>query len=242
MTISIAIPPLDSLSQIGLSRVSSSLLTDPNPQSSSLPLIEAHDGIAAQLSYTVPSDTFAGGLDPLTPKSSTPGGTAALASITSNIVATLNSVQNSNGQSVSQAVGLLLQSQGFLLLFQALAASETTATASVSTGQLASLVPTSGLEKNGTVAASNSHGNSPEHANANSSTSAATSSSANAPGSKSPDAASSPYFHKLLGELDSTLNTPAPAAATGATPQTFELDVFLQWLSHNGSSSIAANA
>ena len=241
MSVSLVIPAVTHVTASGLSGVGGPLLTDPNSQSSALPVISQRSAVASHTSGPAVGLTGGRGLDPLTPSTATTREAAALTTVINSITTTLATIQSSTGQSVNQAVSQLLQSQGFLLLFHVLGASvgpdsANSETVTVQLGDLLSGVST---------AAPSGKANS----GATSATAAIASSTAtgNLSGTHG-QTESAPYFQKLLGELAGTLGVKTPSEANGTAsglPSPFsssELDLFLKWLSLNGSGSVVANA
>lgn len=231
MPISLTIPAVTSAnpasSNATLNAIAGPLLGEPNSQSAPLPVIFSRSAIATQGDSTAASLQPMYGLDPLTPLSETASQAAALTRVIDSATSTLNSIQSSTGQSVNQGVGQLLQAHGFLLLFHALGGSSSSTDSSPA--QFGSLLTQS----------------------ADASASGDTLAAAGAPADNhilSDANNSAPYFQKLLGELAGTFGAITNGAAgpagdgTNLAFNSSELDLFLKWLSLNGTGSVVASA
>lgn len=163
----------------------------------------------------VNTDTSTPSLDPLTPLASTPGDASALATVLSAASTTLDRVKGDTTEAAP-----LLQSPGFQLLLNVLSSDvlssdvlgSSEAAASASNTQLSDLLAPSATTDLAITRDPGSVVN------------------------------PTPYFQKLLGELESTYKT-ASGSSVGTPPfNPSELDLFLKWLSLNGSASVAASA
>ena len=224
------------LAGAGLYGVTGPLLSNPNSQPPPLPALPASSGLAIQNAATAASANATTGVDPLTPRGLTASGAVALTNVISTVTTALNGVQNNTATGFTQ----LLQSPGFQVLLQVLGAGDTgvsnragTNTGTSSTAQLASLLQ-SGSSPSANPTASTAAATGP-----NPSTTSTTG-SAPGPGNHA-SGNQSPYFQKLLGELESTYKASAPTT-NGAALNTSELDLFLKWLSLNGAGSVVASA
>jgi hypothetical protein len=215
------------LAGAGLNSVTGPLLSNPNSQPPPLPALPANSGLAIQNAASTGSTTAVAGVDLLTPRGLTASGAVALTNVISTVTTTLNSVQSNSLTGFTQ----LVQSPGFQVLLQVLGVGDNSGTAGngaavAGPAQLTSLLASSPAP--GSAAASSTG------ASASSTPGAA---SAGTHVSTNP----SPYFEKLLGELQNTFNSSSTSTGDSVL-NTSELELFLKWLSINGASSVVASA
>jgi hypothetical protein len=227
----------------GLSGITGPALHNPNSRPSQLPQLLPNDSNPATQSGTDPdastSGVEAGAVDPLTPQGLTASGSAALSTVIQTVTSTLNSIHAGNGPAADlpakaaanpaadagvTQLSQLIQSTGFKLLLQLLGSSSATAEPN-----LANLLHGSG--EDATITATPAESTAPGTANPR-------------PAAAFNDIDPAPYFRKLIGELESTYKTvPEDDSAQSASDfNASELDLFLKWLSLNGSNSVTATA
>jgi hypothetical protein len=220
----------------GLSGITGPALHDPNSQPSPLPpLLPGNDNSSSRSTSDPNTDTYtstqgveACEVDPLTPRSMTDKGSAALSTVIKTVTSALEAIHAGNSKNALDAgvtqLSQLIQSTGFRLLLQLLGSSSATADPN-----LASLLQGSGDDAPGAAVPAEF---------------AAPSAADQRPAAASEDIGPAPYFRKLIGELESTYRT-APDADSAQSTSDYdasELDLFLRWLSLNGANSVIATA